>query len=204
MSANTGPITRGSSLRRTPTPHPRTNPTIEEGESGEEELTSYHDPDTARDSITPPSQEPTILDTLRSSLPSHVSSSTNNQDGPTNVLVEGTRSYEIPEPTPRGPLPSQPTKVPTPPIRDSDEGPPNAVLELIAKFVGSAMSRVAQAGAISIPTHPPKDLARFIREEDPSVTITDVFAKIIAAQTETDPAADHYSGYSKDLTRVWT
>ena len=58
MSANYSPVTRGASSLKKRSPIPRALPNInlemEEGESGEEELTrSYQDADTARTDITP-------------------------------------------------------------------------------------------------------------------------------------------------------
>ena len=204
MSSNTGPITRGSSLRRTPTPHPRTDSIVEEGESGEEELTSYHDANTARDNITPPSQEFTIYDTLQSSLPTHISSSTNDHDRTPEILVERTSSVEIPEPVLKEPDNPRPIKKPTLSANNAEEEPTNPIAEMMGKFIGSAIARVAKAARITIPPNPPRDLARFVQEEDPTITITNLFKKIIATQTLFDPSSDHFSGYSKDLTRIWT
>ena len=106
MSANYSPVTRGAaSKKQLPAPSIPPN-TTEQGESGEDKLTQgYQEVDTVGTDITPPACEPSILDTLQSSLPTHVSSSTNNQEDPIEVLVEGTPPIEIPEPTPKD-LPS--------------------------------------------------------------------------------------------------
>ena len=164
MSTNYGPVTRGaSSLKKwSPIPHalPNINLETEEGESGEEELTwSYQDANTARTDITRPAREPSILDTLWSSLPMHVSSSTNNQEDPIEVLVVVTPPIEIPEPTPKDLLPSRPVHKAMPTPHNLNKEPTDPVAKLIGKFVRSAIARVAEAREVPIPS---EDLAHFI------------------------------------------
>jgi len=75
MSTTSPTTRRASSRRRLPSPLPPINPNPpspilpnlnpEEGESGEEELAqSYHEADMARANITPPNQEPSIMETI--------------------------------------------------------------------------------------------------------------------------------------------
>ena len=64
------------------------------------------------------------------------------------MLVEETPPIEIPEPTPKDLPPSRPVHKATPTPHDSNEEPTNPVAELIGKFVGSAIARVAEAGEV--------------------------------------------------------
>ena len=79
--------------------------------------------------------------------------------------------------------------------------PTDPVTELIGKFVRSAIARVAEAREVPIPS---EDLACFIQEEDPTITMTSLFKQIIARQTSNNPASEQFLGHSKDLTQMWT
>ena len=117
------------------------------------------------------------------------------------MLVEETPPIEIPEPTPKDLPPSRPVHKATPTPHDSNEKPTDPVAELIGKFVRSAIARVAEAREVPIPS---EDLAHFIQEEDPTITMTSLFEQIIATRTSNNLASEQFLGHSKDLTRMWT
>ena len=193
------PKVASSSRRRPQTPRipVNTNPNPGGGESGEEELTqSYQEADTARADITPLLHDPSILETLRSSIPTHVSSSTNNREGPLEEPPEEIEGEEIP-------VPPKPVKKTTRKTNKPKEVPASRGAQAIGKFIGAAILKVAEAGEIPIPPIPSPELAKFLQKEDPMITMTEVFKEIITEQTTYDSNSSQYSGFSQDLTRIW-
>src|SRR5258706_2267264 len=149
------PRLASSSRRRPPTPHipVNTNPNPKDGESGEEELThSYQEADTARADITPLVHDPSILETLCSSILMHISSSTNNQEGPLEELLEEINAPEIL-------VPPKPIKKTAHKTNDPNEAPISKGIQAMGKFIGAAILKVAKAGEISITSMPTPELA---------------------------------------------
>ena len=191
---STGPTLRGSTSRKR-TSNPRipvsTHRDPAPGESGEEEATqSYREANTARGNISPPGHGPSMQETLRSSFPTHVSSSSLNLED----LTKETSPPENPAPLEK-----------STPKDNGPEGPAiGKAVPMMGKFIGNALLEVAKARGEPIPPDPPNEIAKFLCEEDPSVTVTDLFKEIIIGQTMFSPEASQYSGFSNNLTRVWT
>ena len=144
-----------------------------------------------------------LRDTLRSSLPTHISETTINHERPSEVLVAETRSPEILEPAQRKSLPPWLARRAAPRSSDPNEEPLSKVTQLMGKFIGSSILKVAKARGIDIPPDPLRDIACLMQEEDPMVTMTDLFKEIITVQTTNKPITDRYSRFSEDLTRIW-
>ncbi len=146
--------------------------------------------------MTPLVHDPSILETLCSSILMHVSSSTNNQEGPLEELLEEINAPEIP-------VPPKLIKKTTHKTNDPKEAPISKGIQAMGKFIGATILKVAKAGEILIPPKPTPDLAKFLWKEDPMITMTEVFKEIITEQMTYDSSSSQYSRFSEDLTWIW-
>jgi len=194
-----------SARRRPPTPHTSANininldPDSDEGESGETEIAhTFLDADTARTDISLPQDDPSIEITLRSSLPVFGTTT-----GSLLPPIEGIDPLEETRPTPKKTATPNPTKKLTSWSNDQEETVVRNVLSKLGKFIGTSLIRVADASGMPIPTNPPQELLPFLQEEDPSITLTDIWKEFMTTRTLVLKKDQQYAGFSKSLTRLW-
>ena len=168
----TGPTpSRASSSRnRPPTPFKaRNSHNDEEDNSGETEVTrTYQDANTARIETSVLQEEPSVNETLQSTAPLFETT--------TGSILEGLIPPVDSRPTPN--KPPQNTN-PLSKLNPSEQALVHNILMKLGKFVGTTIRCVSDARGLPLPTDPPADLTPILQEEDPSVTLTDVWKEFM-------------------------